>query len=477
MSEESVMKQAEVEEAAGLELPPKFRFRPTDEEIISHYLTPKALDDRFVSGVIGEDFNKCEPWDLPGKAKIGEELYFFCHKDRKYPTGTRTNRATENGYWKATGKDKGIFRGRGLLVGMKKMLVFYRGRAPRGEDRLGHARVPPRGQAAAPAPPLRQDEWAVCKVFNKELAARTGPMAAAGAELERVGSLGFISEFLDSAETPPLMDPSFGAGVDEVIDFKGPGSTSAHAAPEGMMNYLPVKMEEHHAPTQYQQQAQTCYSSPYFSLPAVNFGNLSPSSIRRHCKAEQGELPLCIRKARPRNGMPREGPPSGSGGDLPPWTKMVAGLFVLAVVVSLLCLFWRRGQRVEGGALDDHLTEFTRTDAQKGKASGYNNLPLWVKIFVGVFILAVISVALLCCVLSCLQNRRRQAEDWPGGGVRHVGQGALEDQSPESPEFVTAPVTPEGTPPYSTPEADTSGVVRFEVSNDDDIVELDGFGS
>jgi hypothetical protein len=52
------------------QLPPGFRFHPTDEELVTYYLTKKILDSTFSALAIAEaDLNKCEPWDFPGTYK------------------------------------------------------------------------------------------------------------------------------------------------------------------------------------------------------------------------------------------------------------------------------------------------------------------------------------------------------------------------------------------------------------------------
>ncbi|XP_062213358.1 NAC domain-containing protein 92-like [Phragmites australis] len=147
-------------------LPPGFRFHPTDEELVTYYLTRKVSDFTFATRAIADvDLNKCEPWDLPSKANMGEkEWYFFSMRDRKYPTGIRTNRATDSGYWKTTGKDKEIFHC-DMLVGMKKTLVFYRGRAPKGE-KTSWVMHEYRLQNKFPYKP-NKEEWVVCRVFKK----------------------------------------------------------------------------------------------------------------------------------------------------------------------------------------------------------------------------------------------------------------------------------------------------------------------
>eukprot|EP00268_Persea_americana_P012368 TRINITY_DN15205_c1_g2_i4.p1 TRINITY_DN15205_c1_g2~~TRINITY_DN15205_c1_g2_i4.p1 ORF type:complete len:153 (-),score=21.78 TRINITY_DN15205_c1_g2_i4:197-655(-) len=118
-------------------VPPGFRFHPTDEELVGYYLRKKVASQKIDLDVIRDiDLYRIEPWDLQEQCRIGyeeqSEWYFFSHKDKKYPTGTRTNRATMAGFWKATGRDKAVYD-KTRLIGMRKTLVFYKGRAPNGQ--------------------------------------------------------------------------------------------------------------------------------------------------------------------------------------------------------------------------------------------------------------------------------------------------------------------------------------------------------
>lgn len=73
-------------------------------------------------------------FSFSAKATFGEqEWYFFSPRDRKYPNGARPNRAATSGYWKATGTDKPVLTAGGTQkVGVKKALVFYGGKPPKG---------------------------------------------------------------------------------------------------------------------------------------------------------------------------------------------------------------------------------------------------------------------------------------------------------------------------------------------------------
>ncbi|RWW09386.1 hypothetical protein GW17_00027130 [Ensete ventricosum] len=169
---------------APVSLPPGFRFHPTDEELIVYYLKRKINGREIELEIIPEvDLYKCEPWDLPepslkfnGRHSISEksflpskdlEWYFFSPRDRKYPNGSRTNRATQAGYWKATGKDRKVNSQR-RAVGMKKTLVYYRGRAPHGSrtDWVMHEYRLEERECENAAAGL-QDAYALCRVFKK----------------------------------------------------------------------------------------------------------------------------------------------------------------------------------------------------------------------------------------------------------------------------------------------------------------------
>ncbi|XP_051140613.1 NAC domain-containing protein 2-like [Andrographis paniculata] len=154
-----------------LNLPAGFRFHPTDEELVVHYLCRKCVGKSIGVPVVAEiDLYKFDPWELPGKAVYGEkEWYFFSPRDRKYPNGSRPNRAAGTGYWKATGADKAV--GKPKTLGIKKALVFYAGKAPTGiktnwimhEYRLANV-----DRSAAKKNNLRLDDWVLCRIYNKK---------------------------------------------------------------------------------------------------------------------------------------------------------------------------------------------------------------------------------------------------------------------------------------------------------------------
>ncbi|XP_062094110.1 NAC domain-containing protein 2-like [Humulus lupulus] len=152
-------------------LPPGFRFHPTDEELVNHYLCRKCSSLPIAVPIIKEiDLYKFDPWQLPEMALYGEkEWYFFSPRDRKYPNGSRPNRAAGTGYWKATGADKPI--GKPKPLGIKKALVFYAGKAPKGvktnwimhEYRLANV-----DRSAGKKNNSRLDDWVLCRIYNKK---------------------------------------------------------------------------------------------------------------------------------------------------------------------------------------------------------------------------------------------------------------------------------------------------------------------
>ncbi|XP_039025700.1 LOW QUALITY PROTEIN: NAC transcription factor 56-like [Hibiscus syriacus] len=162
-------------------LPPGFRFHPTDEELVVHYLKKKASSAPLPVSIIAEvDLYKFDPWELPAKATFGEqEWYFFSTRDRKYPNGARPNRAATSGYWKVTGTDKPVLTSGGTQkVGVKKALVFYGGKPPKGiktnwimhEYRLADNKInnkPPGCDLGNKKNSLRLDDWVLCRIYKK----------------------------------------------------------------------------------------------------------------------------------------------------------------------------------------------------------------------------------------------------------------------------------------------------------------------
>ncbi|KAF8403032.1 hypothetical protein HHK36_011127 [Tetracentron sinense] len=164
---------------SSIQLPPGFRFHPSDEELIVHYLRNKTTSRPLPASIMAEidlynsSTKRKHDCCFTEKALFGEdEWYFFSPRDRKYPNGARPNRAAASGYWKATGTDKPILTSSGLQsIGVKKALVFYKGRPQKGiktdwimnEYRLLDTMIQPSRLKGS----MRLDDWVLCRVRQK----------------------------------------------------------------------------------------------------------------------------------------------------------------------------------------------------------------------------------------------------------------------------------------------------------------------
>lgn len=201
-----------------MRLPPGFRFHPTDEELVEQYLKRKVFCCPLPAFVIPEvELSRYDPWDLPGGATGEKERYLFNSKEGKYRQGSRSSRAAASGYWKATGKEKVILASKGgYVAGMKKVLVFYRGKPPHGsrtdwvmhEYRLGGfaGTVAAGGlslqldSSTSHSLKLQMENWVLCRIFQKRRAPGRGEepsvdlMSQEVGEVERDPELSCVTE-------------------------------------------------------------------------------------------------------------------------------------------------------------------------------------------------------------------------------------------------------------------------------------------
>ncbi|KAJ9181357.1 hypothetical protein P3X46_009495 [Hevea brasiliensis] len=110
------------------DLPPGFRFHPTEEEHVSFYLHNKIIP------VL--DIYEFNPWQLSQYAgdlsgRDPEQWFFFIPRQESEARGGRPNRLTAAGYWKATGSPGHVYSNN-RSIGVKRTMVFYKGRAPNG---------------------------------------------------------------------------------------------------------------------------------------------------------------------------------------------------------------------------------------------------------------------------------------------------------------------------------------------------------
>ncbi|XP_021895617.1 NAC domain-containing protein 83 [Carica papaya] len=163
----------------GIRLPIGYRFRPTEEELLVHYLKRKAFGFPLPALIIPEfDVFTTDPWILPGDMKE-KNRYFFSKGSTMGINGSGS------GYWKPIGKEKKIVASSGTnqILGSRKSLAFYESKKKKKKTSHDHPHatktrwimheyrlsIPPTTQMSEKK---HEDDWSVYCVFQRKRKAR-----------------------------------------------------------------------------------------------------------------------------------------------------------------------------------------------------------------------------------------------------------------------------------------------------------------
>ncbi|XP_039162353.1 NAC domain-containing protein 90-like [Eucalyptus grandis] len=158
------------------ELPLGYRFYPTEEELVSFYLRNQleGLRQDMHRAVPVLDVYDIDPWQLPSLAgqlchRDTEQWFFFAPRQEREARGGRPNRTTASGYWKATGSPGYVYSSDNKVIGVKKTMVFYRGKAPTGRKtkwKMNEYRaIQEEANTSNIAIPKLRHEFTLCRVY------------------------------------------------------------------------------------------------------------------------------------------------------------------------------------------------------------------------------------------------------------------------------------------------------------------------
>ncbi|XP_039126183.1 NAC domain-containing protein 104 [Dioscorea cayenensis subsp. rotundata] len=166
-------------------LPPGFRFFPSDEELVVHFLYCKAAHLPCQPDIIPTlDLYHCDPWELNGKALKGDNKWYFF-------TRRTDHRHSGDGYWMPVGDDE-LIRSQNTNAGIKKTLVYYMGESPAGiktnwlmheyhlldtfactSSSSSSSTSRRSSKKRSSQPRLDTNKWVICRVFDKSSGSQT----------------------------------------------------------------------------------------------------------------------------------------------------------------------------------------------------------------------------------------------------------------------------------------------------------------